>query len=87
MLFTVTVNFIHRFQDAWQYMKDLREFDPVLTKVMLYMCPTKELHLVLKEPDPILSTSYLAFLYKGREKTFKEAQVYVNIQTLRKMLQ
>ena len=75
MQFIGTLNYIHRFQEAWQYMKDLRGFDPVLTKVMLYMCPTKELPLVLKEPDPILSTSYLVFLYKGRERALKEVQV------------
>ena len=38
--------------------KDLIEFDYIIMKVLLYMCPHKELGAALQEADPILSTSF-----------------------------
>ena len=41
-----------------EHVKDLIEFDYVVMKVLLFMCPHKELGTVLQNADPILCTSF-----------------------------
>ena len=53
---------------------DLMEMDYIFTKVMLYMCPHKNLVVILQKVDPILATSFYIWYIKdnGKELTSEE---------------
>ena len=55
------------------YVEDLLELDYQFAKVMLYLCPHKDLVVILQKVDPILSTSFYTWYVKniGREYIIK----------------
>ena len=56
---------------------DLMELDYEFTKVMLYMCPHKDLYFVLQKVDPILATSFYIWFVKHHEREFLKDSVEV----------
>lgn len=60
--------------------EDLMELDFVLTKVMLYMCPHKDLSAVLSLCDPVLANSfYIWYLDDGKGFVIKAKDSEVNL--------
>ena len=53
---------------------DLMEMDCIFTKVMLYMCPHKDLVAVLQKVDPILATSFYIWYIKDNGKELKSKE-------------
>ena len=49
---------LYSYREALVNVEDLMELDFVLTKVMLYMCPHKDLSTVLSVCDPVLANSF-----------------------------
>ena len=47
---------------------DLMDMDYMFTKVMLYMCPHKDLYSVLQRVDPILATNFYIWYIETYEK-------------------
>ena len=58
---------------------DLMDLDYVFTKVMLYMCPHKDLVAVLQKVDPILATSFYIWYVENHGKEFLKAKVSVEV--------
>lgn len=50
--------------------EDLMELDFVFTKVMLYMCPHKDLSAVLSPCDPVLANSFYIWYLDNHGKEF-----------------
>ena len=68
--------FHYSFKEAWHSTANLRELDPVLTKVMLYMCPHKERAWVFEQTDPVLSECFLVWRANSNaDELVKEAKV------------
>uniref|UniRef100_A0A1X7VJE0 Uncharacterized protein n=1 Tax=Amphimedon queenslandica TaxID=400682 RepID=A0A1X7VJE0_AMPQE len=55
-----------RFKDIYLSLEDLMKFDPVLMKVVLYLCPEDQLHTIIPLAPPFLITSYLIHIYKDK---------------------
>ena len=53
---------------------DLMDLDYMFTIVMLYMCPHKNLVVVLQKVDPILATSFYIWYVDNHGKDFLKAK-------------
>ena len=64
------------------HVEDLLELDYQFAKVMLYLCPHKDLVFILQKVDPILSTSFYTWYVKnfGREYIIKAKDPGVSVQ-------
>ena len=56
---------------------DLMDLDYVFTKVMLYVCPHKDLVAVLQKVDPILATSF--YIWYVDNKDFLKAKGSIEV--------
>lgn len=56
------------------------KLDPVLMKVVLYLCPEDQLHTIITKAPPFLVTSYLIHIYRDRDKEIKEHEVFLAIR-------
>ena len=59
------------YMDTMITVMDLMEMDHTFTRVMLYMCPHKDLFAVLQKVDPILATSFYIWYIKDTGKELK----------------
>lgn len=72
---------IYSYREALVDVEDLMELDFVLTKVMLYMCPHKDLSTVLSSCDPVLANSFYIWYLDdhGKEFVIKAKDSEVNL--------
>ena len=73
--------YLYSYREALVKVEDLMELDFFFTKVMLYMCPHKDLSAVLSLCDPVLANSfYIWYLdYHGKEFVIKAKDSEVNL--------
>ena len=67
-------NYFHlfcSFETLWMNFEGIIELDPILMKILVYMCPQNELVHILQHAPPILGISYLINIW-NEKKSIKD---------------
>ena len=82
--------YLYSYKEALVYVQDLMELDYVFTKVMLYMCPHKDLSTVLSSCDPVLANSFYIWYLDDHGKEFvikaKDSEVIMHVAVIHSYL-
>ena len=62
----------NRFEHLWRSYSDQIALDPILSKVLTFLCPLNELYTVLSQLPPVVGTSFLIQVILKEDKKFKE---------------
>ena len=66
--------FTTSFENVWSIYEDLMKLDPILMKVILYLCPKDQLDSIVLRVHPFFVLSFVIHVYKDN-KNINEREV------------